>query len=141
MVSMRPPCPTCLQIHMLSLATKYRYTLHDLLFIICEPWEYLLQVSPSLVLRGQHQGGTDRQELARQKDIEQYDAEDTIQEIQEQAGDVSVGIFLNKDNSPQNNLAKEKSLSTLCPLVLLWARMYLMMLALTLALSASLVSL
>ena len=98
-------------------------------------------MSPSLVLLSQHQGGTDRQELAGQKDIEQYDAEDTIQEIQEQAGDVSVGIFLNKDNSPQNDLAKEKSISTLCPLVLLWARMYLMMLALTLALSASLVSL
>ena len=97
MVSMRPPSPTCAQIHMLSLATKYRYTLHDLLFIICEPWEYLLQVSPFLVLRGQHQGGSDVQELARQKDIEQYDAEDTIQEIQEQAGDISVGIFLNKD--------------------------------------------
>ena len=91
---------------MLSLATKYRYTLHDLLFIICEPWEYLLQVSPFLVLRGQHQGGSDVQELARQKDIEQYDAEDTIQEIQEQAGDVSVGIFLNKDNPHKTTLLK-----------------------------------
>ena len=54
-------------------------------------------MSPSLVLLGQHQGGSYRQELARQEDIEQDDAEDTIQEVQEQAGDVSVGIFLHKD--------------------------------------------
>ena len=29
-VSMRPPSPTCLHTHMLSLATKYRYKFHDL---------------------------------------------------------------------------------------------------------------
>ena len=55
-------------------------------------------MSPSLVLLGQHQGGSYRQELARQEDIEQDDAEDTIQEVQEQAGDVSVGIFLNEES-------------------------------------------
>ena len=85
---------------MLNLATntKSRDTIHDLSTFICEPWEYLLQVSPSLVLLGQHQGGSYRQELARQEDIEQDDAEDTIQEVQEQAGDVSVGIFLNEES-------------------------------------------
>ena len=55
-------------------------------------------MSPSLVLLGQHQGGSDGQELARQEDIEQDDAEDTIQEVQEQTGDVSVGIFLDEES-------------------------------------------
>ena len=55
-------------------------------------------MSPSLVLLGQQQGDSYRQEFARQKDIEQDDAEDTIQEVQEQAGDVSVGIFLDEES-------------------------------------------